>query len=115
MNPENLDQLLANFNREATGGHGLALTLRRFNDHPDFIAGRSHCGSLEQLMAKDNDEMKQSLADAVTWANIEINNMKNGLMPLTECAEGLMIKLMMIKKKIFSMAHNVGLDEIAIY
>ena len=73
IDPGDLDSILADFNKKSNKGGGVALTLRRYADHPDFIKTKASCGGLTGTEYTIENELIGKLADLVVWGRLTVD------------------------------------------
>ena len=51
----------------------MALVVRRYADHPDFISEKAKCGGNDGRSVMIDDDMIGRLADLAIWAELTVN------------------------------------------
>lgn len=89
------------------------MNLKRYDDHPDFIANRAHCDERSRMQKSMEPAIKDKMSDLVVWIRIVLDNMDKGDAQPSECARNVRSDLIALHEYLLSVmeASNIGWTE----
>jgi len=81
-NVDNLDEIVEEYNSVSNEGSGIALTLSRYDDHPDYIEIEMECGSTFESLEHD-EYLAEKYVDVAVEAKLFAEELLS--MPYTSC------------------------------